>query len=58
MLVGELSSIQKASLPAFAALGRMLVPALIYLVLNIGGLAVMAGVFLWPLILLFPWDAS
>jgi NhaA family Na+:H+ antiporter len=37
LLVGELSSIQKASLPAFAALGGMLVPALIYLVLNIGG---------------------
>lgn len=33
---GELSTIKKASLPAFAALGGMLVPAGLYLLLNFG----------------------
>lgn len=34
LLIGELSSIKKASLPIAAAIGGMLVPALIYLFLN------------------------
>ena len=34
VLVGELSSIRKASLPVFAALGGMLFPVLIFLLLN------------------------
>src|SRR5580765_2294564 len=34
VLAGELASVQKASLPAVAALGGMAVPALIYLALN------------------------
>lgn len=33
-MAGELSSVKKASLPMMAALGGMLVPALIYLVIN------------------------
>lgn len=33
---GELSNLKKASLPAFAALGGMLFPAAIYLILNYG----------------------
>ncbi len=36
MLVGELSSPKKAALPIFAALGGMLVPALIYIIFNHG----------------------
>lgn len=36
MLVGELSSIKKATLPIFAALGGMLVPAAIYAFFNAG----------------------
>jgi NhaA family Na+:H+ antiporter len=37
LMVGELSSLSKAAFPAVAALGGMLVPALIYLTLNLGG---------------------
>lgn len=37
ILVGELSSMQKAALPAVAALGGMIVPAVIYLLINQGG---------------------
>ena len=37
LLVGELSSIQKASLPIAGALGGMVVPALIYIIFNAGG---------------------
>lgn len=37
MMVGELSSRQKAALPIAAAVGGMVVPALIYAVLNFGG---------------------
>lgn len=37
MVLGELSSLQKASLPVMAAIGGMLVPAGIYLILNLGG---------------------
>lgn len=36
MLDGELSSPKKAALPMFAALGGMIVPALIYLIINKG----------------------
>lgn len=36
LLIGELSSLKKASLPITAALGGMLVPALIYLLFNKG----------------------
>ena len=36
ILVGELSDWQKAGLPIFAAIGGMLVPALIYLLFNYG----------------------
>ncbi len=34
LMVGELSSVRRASLPAVAALGGMIVPALIYLAIN------------------------
>jgi NhaA family Na+:H+ antiporter len=34
---GELSSLRKAALPAIAALGGMIVPALLYIALNAGG---------------------
>jgi NhaA family Na+:H+ antiporter len=34
--IGELSSIKNASLPVFSALGGMLVPAILYLVINFG----------------------
>ncbi|HSN53311.1 MAG TPA: Na+/H+ antiporter NhaA [Candidatus Sulfomarinibacteraceae bacterium] len=37
LVVGELSSLDKASLPVAAALGGMAVPALIYAVFNAGG---------------------
>ena len=37
LLQGELSSVRKAALPVAAALGGMLVPALIYTALNMGG---------------------
>ncbi|RZK49255.1 MAG: Na+/H+ antiporter NhaA [Pedobacter sp.] len=36
LIEGELSSVKKASLPVFAALGGMLVPALIYMAFNAG----------------------
>ena len=36
LIVGELSSAKKAMLPIFAALGGMIVPAIIYLILNNG----------------------
>ena len=37
MLVGELASVRRASLPIAGAIGGMLVPALIYAALNAGG---------------------
>jgi len=37
LVVGELNEPRKAALPALAALGGMIVPALIYAALNIGG---------------------
>ncbi|NWG27047.1 MAG: Na+/H+ antiporter NhaA [Ignavibacteriaceae bacterium] len=37
LLVGELSSVQKASLPIAGALGGMIVPAILYTVFNSGG---------------------
>ena len=36
-LIGELTSLRKAALPGAAALGGMVVPALLYFVLNAGG---------------------
>jgi NhaA family Na+:H+ antiporter len=36
LLVGELSSVRKATLPAIAAVGGMVVPAAFYAVLNVG----------------------
>jgi NhaA family Na+:H+ antiporter len=37
LLVGELSSVKKASLPIAAALGGMIIPALFYVIFNSGG---------------------
>ncbi len=37
LVVGELNSIRKASLPAMAALGGMVIPALIYVAFVVGG---------------------
>ena len=37
VVVGELSSVRKAALPIFAALGGMIVPALLYVSFNPGG---------------------
>ncbi len=37
LMVGELSSLKKAALPLSAALGGMLVPAIIYATINLGG---------------------
>src|SRR5687768_3456578 len=37
MLVGELSSLRAAALPIAAALGGMIVPALLYMAVNAGG---------------------
>lgn len=37
MMVGELSSVKKAALPIMAAIGGMIVPALIYFLINRGG---------------------
>jgi NhaA family Na+:H+ antiporter len=44
--VGELASLDRAALPAIAALGGMLVPALLYLALNHANPATRAG---WPI---------
>lgn len=43
LLVGELSSVRKAALPAIAAVGGMLVPALIYLAINANEPALLRG---------------
>ncbi len=43
ILVGELSSIKAASLPIIAAIGGMLVPALVYLSFNMGDNGVVNG---------------
>ena len=37
LLVGELASVRKAALPAIAAIGGVMVPALIYFTINAGG---------------------
>lgn len=37
LLVGELASIRKAALPAIAAMGGVVLPALIYIAINAGG---------------------
>jgi NhaA family Na+:H+ antiporter len=39
VLVGELASLRHATLPLMAAIGGMIVPAAIYLVFNLGGVA-------------------
>ena len=43
ILVGELSSTRRATLPLFAAVGGMLAPALIYALLNRGNPAGQSG---------------
>jgi NhaA family Na+:H+ antiporter len=43
LIEGHLSSIRKASLPAFAALGGMLAPALVYTYFNAGDVEAMRG---------------
>jgi NhaA family Na+:H+ antiporter len=45
-LVGELAGWRRAALPAFAALGGMLVPALVYAARNAGQMAWLPG---WPI---------
>ena len=37
LLIGELASVRRASLPVAAAVGGMVVPALIYFAINVGG---------------------
>jgi Na+:H+ antiporter, NhaA family len=44
--VGELASLEKASLPAIGALGGMLLPALVYVGFNHAGTGTLAG---WPI---------
>jgi NhaA family Na+:H+ antiporter len=55
---GELSEPRKALLPIAAALGGMIVPALIYLFLNPSGEAQRGWAFPWPPTLLLPWACS
>jgi len=43
MMVGQLSSLKKATLPVFAALGGMIFPALIYILCNIDSPETMTG---------------
>jgi len=43
LLVGELASVRQAALPILGALGGVIVPALIYTTLNVGG----AGSVAW-----------
>ncbi len=43
LLTGELSSLRRAAMPAIAALGGMLVPALIYVAFNFGDAATLRG---------------
>lgn len=43
MLAGQLSSIKKASLPIIAAIGGMVVPAVIYLIININNPITVGG---------------
>jgi len=45
-LVGDLSSPRRALLPAIGAVGGMLVPALVYLLINMGHRATLGG---WPI---------
>lgn len=46
MLVGQLSSWSQRALPGFAAVGGMLVPALIYIAVNWGNAKTLGGLFL------------
>ena len=48
LVVGELSSFNKAALPVAAAVGGMVVPAVLFFVLNSGARAPVAGAFPWP----------
>ncbi|MFM9937965.1 MAG: Na+/H+ antiporter NhaA [Hyphomicrobiaceae bacterium] len=43
MIEGELSSLQRASLPIIAAIGGMAVPALVYVLINLGNPKALAG---------------
>lgn len=43
LLVGELNSVKKATLPVFAAIGGMLVPAIIFLLFNLHNTVVLRG---------------
>ena len=43
LIAGELSSLDRAALPAIAALGGMLVPALVYIAVNFGNPKTIAG---------------
>lgn len=43
LIAGELSSLDRAALPAIAALGGMLVPALVYIAVNFGNPRTIAG---------------
>jgi NhaA family Na+:H+ antiporter len=45
-LAGDLSSPRRALLPAIGAVGGMLVPALVYLLINLGSAATLGG---WPI---------
>ena len=53
---GELSTVKKASLPAIAASGGMLIPSLIHFIFNAGNLLAKGGsVSQWQRILLLRW---
>lgn len=54
VMVGELSNFKKASMPIFAALGGMLVPALLFSYSTLTCLQPKAGVFPWLPILPIP----
>ncbi len=51
ILIGELASFRQAALPVSAALGGMIVPAILYYLLNPIGLPAKGGAFLWQLTL-------
>ncbi len=55
LLIGELCTVRKATLPAIAALGGMIVPALFFAAFNAGHRQQAAGGFRWPQTLRFPW---
>ncbi len=55
IIEGELSSLKKSVLPILAATGGMLVPALLYYLLNAGGEFAHGWGCLWPPISPSPW---